>query len=55
MAELFMKPVMMFGVDNSPEWSDFGLFKKMYPYIKKEEKVLLNMRPVMEEELNVPK
>ena len=53
MAELFMKPVwiMLFGVDSSPEWSDFGLFKKMFPYIKKEEKVLLDIKPGLEEQL----
>ena len=48
-----MKPVwiMLFGVDSSPEWSDFGLFKKMYPYIKKDEKVLLDIKPGLEEQL----
>ena len=53
MAELFMKPVWikLFGEESSPQWSDFGVFQKMYPYIKTEEKVVLNIEPGLEEEL----
>ena len=52
MAECFMKPVwiMLFGEETSPKWSDFGLFQKMFPYIKKEEKVVLNIKPGLEME-----
>ena len=53
MAELFIKPtwILLFGVDNSPEWSDFGLFQKMAPYIRKEEMILLTVSPGLEQDL----
>ena len=53
MAECLVKPVwiMLFGGETSPEWSDFGLFQKMFPYIKKDETVLLNINPGLEWEL----
>jgi hypothetical protein len=49
MVELFMKPVwiMLFGLTTVL----IGLFKIMYPYIKKEEKVLLDIKPWLEEQL----
>ena len=53
MAELFIKPVwiLLFGDDSGPYRSDFSLFKKICPYIEKENLVVLTINPGLEEEL----
>ena len=51
MAELFVKPVwiQLFGEETSPDWSDFGHFKKMFPFIKKEKVELMTIKPGLEQ------
>ena len=51
MAELFIKPVwiLLFGDDSGPFRSDFSLFKKVCPYIEKENLVVLTVNSGLEE------
>ena len=53
MSELVVKPVWieLFGPDKSSKWTDFGLFKKMFPYIKKDVVITLTIQSGLEQEL----